>query len=108
MAGLCAIVLASAGSVAAYELAGGRWVVAGAITGAVTGAFAPSVLDMLRGRGAGRARLKEIAEKRPLRSWARLLDPRLEVVGFVGRDSELAELTAWCVGDDPTRLRLAS
>ncbi len=76
MAALCAAVLASAGAAVAYELAGGRWGVAGAITGAVTGAFAPSVFDMLRGKGAGRERWREIAEKRPPQSLARLLDPR--------------------------------
>jgi hypothetical protein len=108
MAALSAVVLASAGAAAAYELAGGRWGVAGAIAGAVTGAFAPSVLDLLRGRGAGRDRWKEIAEPRPPRSWARLLDPRLEVVRFVGRDSELAKLTAWCEDDDAARLRLVT
>ena len=107
-AALCAVVLASAGAAAAYELAGGRWGVAGAIAGAVTGAFAPSVLDLLRSRGAGRDRWKEIAEARPPRSWARLLDPRLEVVRFVGRDSELAKLTAWCEDDGAARLRLVT
>jgi len=37
---------------------------------------------------------------------ARLLDPRLELVGFIGRDHELASLVEWCEDDHSTRLRL--
>jgi hypothetical protein len=39
---------------------------------------------------------------------ARLLDPRQEVVAFVGRDDELAALVARCEDDAAGRLRLVS
>jgi hypothetical protein len=39
---------------------------------------------------------------------ARLLDPRREVVGFVGRQGELAELAAWCQDGHGRRLRLVT
>ena len=31
--------------------------------------------------------------------WARLLDPRQEVMGFIGRENKLAALAAWCEDD---------
>lgn len=108
MAALCAVVVASAGAAAAYELAGGRWGVVGAVIGAITGGFAPSVYDVLRGRGVRRVGWEELAERSPPRSLARLLDPRLELVRFVGRDGELAELAAWCQNDGASRLRLVT
>jgi hypothetical protein len=44
--------LAAAGAGLAYVLAGGPWAAAGAVTGAVAGAFGPSVYDGVRARGA--------------------------------------------------------
>src|SRR6185503_1886084 len=44
----------------------------------------------------------------PAESRARLLDPRLEVVGFMGRQRELAALLAWCEDDQAGRLRLVT
>src|SRR5206468_3028249 len=52
--------------------------------------------------------LRGAFERIPPQSWVRLLDPRLELVGFVGRADELAALTAWCEGDDADRLRLVT
>ena len=40
--------------------------------------------------------------------WARLLDPRREVVGFAGREAELAALVAWCLDESVGRLRLVT
>ena len=80
----------------------------GAVIGVVTGSFAPSVYDAIGKRDAAREGLRGAFERRPPQSWARLLDPRLELVGFVGRADELAALTAWCERNDADRLRLVT
>jgi hypothetical protein len=78
------------------------------VIGAITGAFAPSLYDGLRERGARHEGWQGTVEKAPPQSRARLLDPRREVVGFVGRESELAELAAWCQDNRAGRLRLVT
>ena len=103
-----AIGLAAAGAVLAFVLAGGPWAIVGVAAGAVTGSFAPLIYDGLRGRAAKRADLRDAFELVPHQSWARLLDPRRELVGFLGRDDELAALVAWCEDDQAGRLRLVS
>jgi tetratricopeptide (TPR) repeat protein len=100
--------LAVAGAALAYVLAGGPWAVAGAVIGAATGSFAPSVYDVIRRRDAAREGLRDTFEKSPAQSGARLLDPHRELVGFVGRTDELRALTAWCGCDDTDRLRLVT
>ena len=100
--------LAAAGAALAYVLAGGPWAVVGAVIGAATGSFAPSVYDEIRERDALHEGLRGIFERTPPQSWARLLDPRRELVGFVGRTDELTALAAWCEGDDTDRLRLVT
>ena len=86
-----------------------RWAAAaGAVIGAVAGAFAPSIYDGVRARGIARQRWLGTVEPPVPRSRARLLDPRLELVGFVGRDAELAALNEWCEDDHATRLRLVT
>ena len=100
--------LAAAGAGIAYVLAGGPWAAAGAVIGAVAGAFAPSVYDGVRERGATREAWQRSLESPPPQSWARLLDPRRELVGFVGRKEELAALVAWCQDDHAARLRLVT
>jgi tetratricopeptide (TPR) repeat protein len=97
-----------AGAVVAYVLTGGPWALAGAAAGAVTGSFAPSVYDAIRQRGAEHEALREAFERSPPESWARLLDPRRELVRFIGRDDELAVLVAWCEDDRGDRLRLVT
>jgi hypothetical protein len=97
-----------AGAVIAYVLAGGTWAAAGAVIGALTGVFAPSVYDGLRERGARYRAWQDSLENPPPRSWARLLDPQREVVDFVGREEELAALVAWCEDDHAGRLRLVT
>ena len=42
------------------------------------------------------------------KSLARLLDPRLEIVAFLGRQVELADLVAWCLDGHGGRLRLVT
>ena len=98
--------LAAVGAVVAYVLAGGPWAGAGAVVGAVAGAFAPSVYAGMRKRGEARESWRESSEEAPPHSWARLLDPRREVVGFVGRKARLAALGAWCTDEQAGRLRL--
>jgi hypothetical protein len=100
--------VAAAGAALAYVLAGGRWAVAGAVIGAVTGSFAPSVYDAVGERDAAHESLRSTFERVPPQSWTRLLDPRRELVGFVGRTDELVTLAAWCEGDDADRLRLVT
>ena len=100
--------LAAAGAGIAYVLAGGPWAAAGAIIGAVAGAFAPSVYDGVRERGVEREAWQGSLEGPPPQSWARLLDPRRELVGFVGRKEELAILVAWCGDEDAARLRIVT
>jgi Mrp family chromosome partitioning ATPase len=100
--------LAAAGAVIAYVLVGGPWAIAGVAIGAVAGAFAPSVYDAVRAKDAKHEDLRGALEKTVPRSWARLLDPRRELVGFVGRDDELASLMAWHEDDEAGRLRLVT
>jgi len=100
--------LAAAGAVIAYVLVGGPWAIAGVAIGAVAGAFAPSVYDAVRAKDAKHEDLRGALEKTVPSSWARLLDPRRELVGFVGRDDELASLMAWHEDDEAGRLRLVT
>jgi hypothetical protein len=100
--------LVAAGAGIVYVLAGGPWVAAGAVIGAVAGAVAPSVYDGVRERGARHEAWRGSMESLPPQSWARLLDPRRELVGFVGRKEELAALVAWCEDGDSARLRLVT
>jgi hypothetical protein len=78
------------------------------VVGAVAGAFAPSLYDGLRERGARHEGWQATVERELPPSPARLLDPRREVVGFVGREGKLAELAAWCQDDRAGRLRLVT
>jgi hypothetical protein len=106
---LWGIGLAAAGAVLAVALVGGRWALAGAAVGGVTGAFTPSLYEALRSGDARRKKLADTAESSllvGLKSRARLLDARRQIVGFTGRSSELAELMAWCEAIDGDRLRL--
>src|SRR6266487_3969376 len=100
--------LAAAGAVAGQYLAGTRGAVLGAVIGTVCGAFAPSVSDWVRERGMAKQSWLATVERPPPGGWARLLDPRQEVVGFIGRENELAALVAWCEDESESRLRLVT
>jgi hypothetical protein len=100
--------LAAAGAVIAYVLVDGPWAIADVAICTVAGAFAPSAYDAIRAKDAKREDLRSASERTVPRSWARLLDPRRELVGFVGRDDELASLMAWHEDDEAGRLRLVS
>jgi len=99
-----AVGLAAAGAILAVALAGSRWSVVGAAIGAVSGAFAPSAYAGLLDRSVRREAWRGTIEVSPPRSLARLLDPRREVVAFIGRHDELDALVAWC--EDPAAIRL--
>jgi hypothetical protein len=100
--------LAAVGGVVAYVLHGGLWAGVGAAIGAVAGAFAPTLYDGMRKQREARQSRRAAVEQPPAESRARLLDPRLEVVGFIGRQAELAALLAWCEDDQAGRLRLVT
>lgn len=100
--------VAAVGAAIADVLAGGPWAAAGAAAGAVAGVFASSVYDTIRGKDAAREAWLGTLEKTPPQSWARLLDPRLELVGFMGRQNELATLVTWCKDNHASRLRLVT
>ena len=80
----------------------------GAVFGAVAGAFAPSLSEGLRERSATQQSWRDSIEKPISYSLARLLDPRRELVDFVGREDEMTALLAWCEDDQATRLRLVT
>lgn len=99
---------AGAGAYVAFVLAGGPWAAVGAVIGAVTGSFAPAVPDAMVGRDDKQAALRATAERLAPQSPARLLDPRRELVEFVGREDELKKLQAWCTDKEAGRLRLVT
>ena len=81
--------LAAGGAAVAWRLGGTREAWLGVVVGGVTGSFAPSLTAWLAGRREARealAGLGELAGGGP----AGLLDPRRGVVGFLGREDELA------------------
>jgi hypothetical protein len=91
------ITLAAVGALIGGWLGGHVSSVAGGAIGAVTGAFAPSLLGWLQVRTAAR---HELATVTTVRSLAGLLNPDALVVPFTGRDKLLASLIDWC--KDPT------
>src|SRR5262245_1985754 len=103
--------LAVVGALAAAWLGDHKTAWLGGVIGAVSGAFAPSVFDAVRERVVAREGLDSVVEitagsldggEQP----SRLLDPRRQVVGFVGRGRELAALLAWGKEDTAGRVRL--
>ena len=76
--------------------------------GTVLAGYVPVIRDRLRERESAQQSWRGTVEQPLPRSWARLLDPRREVVGFVGRDDELLALVAWCEDDQASRLRLVT
>jgi tetratricopeptide (TPR) repeat protein len=100
--------LAAGGGGIAYALAGGPAAAVGAVVGAVAGAFAPAVYDGIRTRSAKRQAWRQMLELPVPKGPARVLDPRLEVVGFIGREHELAALVEWCGDNRATPLRLVT
>lgn len=103
MSGLC---LAAGGAALSYALAGSSFAPAGAVVGAVAGAFAPSFYEGIRERAGARDTLRKTFEPQLAQGWARLLDPRHELVSFIGRETELEALISWCEDDDAGSLRL--
>ena len=76
---------AAAGALIAYFSAGGRWAAVGAAAGAVSGSFAPTIYDAVRERGAAWRQWRRVPERVFRQSPAGLLDPRRQVVDFLGR-----------------------
>jgi tetratricopeptide (TPR) repeat protein len=106
--------LAAGGAIGASWLGDHRYAWLGGALGAVSGAFAPSVVDRSRGREEARNALVSVweiprydGERRPTTLGPLgLLDPRREIVEFVGRGDELADLVAWCEDDTTSPVRL--
>ncbi|WP_344105026.1 tetratricopeptide repeat protein [Myceligenerans crystallogenes] len=62
---------------------------------------------MLRRSGRDSRKRRELSETAPADNGpARLLDPRLRVVPFAGRDAELNDLAVWAGGSDLVKVRL--
>jgi tetratricopeptide (TPR) repeat protein len=92
-------------------IAGPQGTLLGAIPlalGTVLAGYVPTVRDRLREHQTVQERWQGSIEQPLPRSWARLLDPRREVVGFAGRNAELSALVAWCNDDHASRLRLVT
>ena len=101
-------VLASGGAVVAWWLAGHQAAWLGGAVGAVTGAFAPPLVEWAKGRAEMREAARWVRELPGGGGPARLLDPRRGVVKFVGRQQELTRLAAWCESDHPRGVRLVT
>jgi tetratricopeptide (TPR) repeat protein len=99
--------LAGGGAAAAWWLGGHQGALLGGVVGAVTGSFAPSLTDWLRQRRESREALADLGELAG-NSPAGLLDPRREVVGFLGRENELKNLAVWCQDGAPRGVRLVT
>ncbi|SEG27383.1 Tetratricopeptide repeat-containing protein [Thermomonospora echinospora] len=99
--------LAAVGALAVAWLTDRKLVWLAGMVGAVTGGFAPTVFDWLKERAVTREALGELEELAgPVGGPAGLLDPRRQVVEFVGRDDELTGLIAWCEDVLAGRVRL--
>jgi hypothetical protein len=102
------IAVAAIGALLSLRLADGdaKWgVLLGEVIAAVSGAFAPTVLDIWQERRAalaGAPQLEDLFEISP----AAVLDPRLAVVDFIGRHDELTDLIRWCELEAGSHLRL--
>lgn len=99
------IALAAGGALLAWWLAGVHRAWVGGMVGAVSGAFAPSLVNWFGARAEARKALR-LASELPSDSPARLLDPRRRLVGFTGRQHELAALLTWCEDSRPRVVRL--
>lgn len=76
-------------------------------------AVGPAAVPEPRGRHAGplieepsAAGAAATGENGTSASWSWMLEPELELVPFIGREPELATLTAWCARSDALRLRV--
>ena len=54
---------AAVGALIAYFSAGGRWAVVGAVAGAVSGPFAPTIYDVIRERGAAWREWRRVSDQ---------------------------------------------
>ena len=99
--------LAGGGAVAAWWLGGQQLAWLGGAVGAVSGAFAPGLVDWARGRAEAREALTAAVELQG-ESPAGLLDPRRGLVRFTGREQELARLLKWCTSTERHGVRLVT
>jgi hypothetical protein len=118
---LAVIALTVWAAVAAGVVKGPTGVVAGAVLtalAAVVAGYVPGIREAVLHRRAEAARLEadEAADQEALRRAgelpgsgpAGLLDPRRQLVGFTGRESDLDELLAWCRDREPHGVRLVT
>ncbi len=112
---LWVLALGLLGTVITATVAGPRGLIAGSaltlLAGVVTG-YIPSFRDDYRQRVAereqARGELRQAGELPVSDGPAGLLDPRRGVVGFLGRERELADLVAWCGDGRPRGVRLVT
>jgi tetratricopeptide (TPR) repeat protein len=98
--------LAAVGALVAHALAKGVWDLVGLETGAVTACLAPLLYAVQHEQSEARKLWCSSSEHPLSPSSARLLNPLLKVVDFVGRKTELASLMSWCMEPSASRLRL--
>src|ERR1017187_5494003 len=97
-------------SVAAGWIKGPGGGVAGVVLTALAGVaagYVPGIRDVVLRRRADQEGVRRAGEL-PGASPAGLLDPRRGLVGFTGRDDELAGLLAWCRDGAPRGVRLVT
>lgn len=87
------ITLAAVGALIGGWLGDHVSLLVGGAIGAVTGAFAPSLLGWFQVRTAAR---HDLATVTAVRSVVGLLNPDAQLVPFTGRDELLASLLDWC------------
>jgi tetratricopeptide (TPR) repeat protein len=111
---LWAVALGVWGAVAAGSIGGPLRALVGSVLTVLAGvvtAYIPSIRDEARRRASDRGKAREAlrrASELPREGPAGLLDPRRGLVGFVGRERELAALIAWCEDGPLHRLRLVT
>lgn len=81
----------------------GRWL--GGLAMAIAAMYAMKVYDAVTRRAEARAAAQRVEE---ISAPAGLLDPKRQVVGFVGRKQELAALVGWCEDGSTKRVRLVT
>lgn len=101
---LC-ITLLGGGALGQTWLIDHRWRWLGGLAMAVAAMYAMKLYDAVTRRAEARLAARKVEE---VSAPAGLLDPKRQVVGFVGRKQELAALIRWCEDGPAKRVRLVT